>query len=349
MTTNPTLERPQSGRVPPEEQFWQRYSPRHEAPLAGVGSLTLHGLAAGLLALAGLLAYLGMGRKEPRPDIVVYQVGDPAGDLVPGEAPAGAPAEEAGRPDPPPAAGSPARDPLREPGPAAPASAPPELGRVLQPPVKGEEVLGLLDQTNREADKRLRRPAKPQAGGGDPSAPVGRPSTGKPGGGGNGTGGPGAGGRTAGFLRPTPRSLRWTIRFNIRDANHYLDQLQKLGATLAIPAGGGRFKVVRNLAERPARPRDEDVSGIQQIFWYDSNPQPVLQALGVPLRPQVLVVFLPGPFEEELARLEREYRGLSEDEIESTEFALVPKGAGYEPRVVAQTPKAPGARPGPRP
>jgi len=46
MTQQPTLDRPESDRLPPEERFWQHYSPHHEAPLAGVGSFTLHGLAA---------------------------------------------------------------------------------------------------------------------------------------------------------------------------------------------------------------------------------------------------------------------------------------------------------------
>src|SRR5438067_9637644 len=37
--------------TPPEERFWQRYSPHHEAPLSGVGSFVLHGLVLGILIL----------------------------------------------------------------------------------------------------------------------------------------------------------------------------------------------------------------------------------------------------------------------------------------------------------
>src|SRR5438093_666778 len=37
--------------IPPEEKFWQRYSPHSEAPLSGVTSTVLHVLALGLLLL----------------------------------------------------------------------------------------------------------------------------------------------------------------------------------------------------------------------------------------------------------------------------------------------------------
>ena len=42
--------------VPPDERFWQRYSPHAEFPLSGAGSLAIHILVFGLL---GLLAWLG--------------------------------------------------------------------------------------------------------------------------------------------------------------------------------------------------------------------------------------------------------------------------------------------------
>src|ERR1043166_8396917 len=39
--------------IPPEEQFWKRYSPHHEAPLSGVTSTILHLLA--ILLLLGVI------------------------------------------------------------------------------------------------------------------------------------------------------------------------------------------------------------------------------------------------------------------------------------------------------
>src|SRR2546423_1068739 len=41
--------------VPPEEKFWKRYSPHHEAPLSGVSSFAIHVLAIPLLLLVALV------------------------------------------------------------------------------------------------------------------------------------------------------------------------------------------------------------------------------------------------------------------------------------------------------
>src|SRR5437660_12421433 len=37
--------------IPPEEKFWQRYSPHNQAPLSGVTSTVIHVLVIGLLLL----------------------------------------------------------------------------------------------------------------------------------------------------------------------------------------------------------------------------------------------------------------------------------------------------------
>src|SRR5262249_43413433 len=157
-------------------------------------------------------------------------------------------------------------------------------------------------------DQKLGRPGTTQgAPQGRPGTPGGKPGPGNgPGGGGTGRGGDGVGG-TAARIQQRQRSLRWTIHFNYREPGQYVDQLHKLGAIIAIPVGGGRYQVIRNLAERPAHPREEDVSKIERIFWYADNPMPLLQALGVPLRPRALVVFLPRDFEDKLAEAEHAY------------------------------------------
>src|SRR5437764_7183293 len=46
--TAPVASRP---LIPPEEKFWQRYSPHNEAPLSGVTSTVIHVLVIGLLLL----------------------------------------------------------------------------------------------------------------------------------------------------------------------------------------------------------------------------------------------------------------------------------------------------------
>src|SRR3954465_5876619 len=39
---SPKLTNPVRMLVPPDEQFWKRYSPHHEAPLSGVSSVATH-------------------------------------------------------------------------------------------------------------------------------------------------------------------------------------------------------------------------------------------------------------------------------------------------------------------
>src|SRR5262249_18061336 len=54
--------------VPPDEQFWQRYSPHGEAPLSFAGSVALHALAVGGLVLFALyLASLFSGSTRSLP------------------------------------------------------------------------------------------------------------------------------------------------------------------------------------------------------------------------------------------------------------------------------------------
>jgi hypothetical protein len=53
-----------SGRLVLDQRFWQRYSPRHEAPLSGLGSLTLHVGVAGALVLLGLLGWAGFSPRH---------------------------------------------------------------------------------------------------------------------------------------------------------------------------------------------------------------------------------------------------------------------------------------------
>src|SRR5262249_19170941 len=51
---SPATKKPAS-LVPPDEKFWQRYSPHHEFPISSASSLFLHVLTLGLLALFGII------------------------------------------------------------------------------------------------------------------------------------------------------------------------------------------------------------------------------------------------------------------------------------------------------
>src|SRR5437868_14915744 len=70
--------------IPPDEKFWQRYSPHHEAPLSGVSSFFLH---VSVLALFGLIFWIGSKMADSNKSIPVDAValgsagggGDPGG------------------------------------------------------------------------------------------------------------------------------------------------------------------------------------------------------------------------------------------------------------------------------
>src|SRR5437763_15439979 len=69
-----------SGRpplVPPEEQFWQRYSPHHEFPLSTTTSVVLHALIFGLLVLLAYVLFVPDDSQKQPPKVDVK--------VVPGE------------------------------------------------------------------------------------------------------------------------------------------------------------------------------------------------------------------------------------------------------------------------
>src|SRR5262245_35551203 len=72
---------------PPDERFWQRYSPHHELPLAGMTSVFVHGLIVGGMALAGFLLLLARESESNRPpsmDLVQLTPGSEGAGAEPG-------------------------------------------------------------------------------------------------------------------------------------------------------------------------------------------------------------------------------------------------------------------------
>ena len=97
--------------------------------------------------------------------------------------------------------------------------------------------------------------------------------------------------------------MRWQINFSVENAQDHLNQLHALGAILAFPEPDERFRVVRDLKQRPARAEIEDINSINRIFWYDTKPDTVsslARALGLNLNPMPGV--LGGFFPESLER-----------------------------------------------
>jgi len=188
--------------------------------------------------------------------------------------------------------------------------------------------------------------------------PKGEAGPGKDGGRGPGDGpgkGPGQGTGRHQLTQRQKRMMRWLMTFNTSSGPNYLDQLRGLGAMLAVPVTEGarpRYKLLADLMPGKARPVQADVYQLNRIFWVENNPKNVadiMRALGLPYmpgsagqpgRPSHFVAFMPPELEDKLARLEQAYRGLPEDRIFETKFAVGHTAAGYEPAVIEQTPKS---------
>jgi hypothetical protein len=180
----------------------------------------------------------------------------------------------------------------------------------------------------------------------------GRGGEGSGGGRGSGVGtgdGSGRGDGKANLTQREKRMLRWSMIFATNSGPDYLAQLKGLGAILAVPVKEEpgaipEYRLIRDLDKRPAVLLDEDVAKLNRIYWIDNKPQSVndvLGALGVRLRPAPshFVAFMPAQLEDRLFELERDYKGLKEDQIEETKFKAVRTGKGFDVQVVSQTPK----------
>lgn len=351
-TTNNSTRGPAKPPVPPDEQFWERYSPHHEAPLSGIGSLAIHFVIAGFLALAGFLGWLSLGRHGNAlpTDVVSIDNGGGGGDRHgEGDNPGDGsliPKREAAdniKPDEPPSPREPKeeRPELRNPGVAEnllpEVAADESIKRFIQ---EGNQNLQALSGLSKNMQSRLRDGLK--------EAGKGQGGNGSGGGKGNGQGkgegdgrGDGAGGKLS---RREQRMLRWTMQFDTRSGYDYLKQLRGLGAILAIPKdrSGDDYWVIRDLDRRPPQLLDEDVRQLQRIFWIDDKPYSVssiMQALGLRLNPDRFVAFMPQELEDKLFKEELKYNGWPEDQIQETIFQVRYYGGRYEPVVVRQLPK----------
>jgi hypothetical protein len=336
--------------VPPDENLWKRYSPHGELPLSGAGSLTLHLLVFGLMLLAAWLAYsvFGHTNRSLPVEAVRLDLGGGGGDTHASGTgqgrgqnveEAGAKTEEAKTiPD--------ASEEIKRPdlpteiAPKTPFKFDDTAKRYIQ---RSETASAAALQKLADANIRIRLPDGEEGRKGS--------GTGKGGGSGSGVGegvGSGTGPGRANLTQREKRMLRWSMLFNTASGPDYVSQLQGLGAILAIPvredANGREYRIIRDMARRPAQLVNEDISQIQRIYWIDDKAQSVrdvLTVLGVPLRtvPSHFVAFMPEELEKKLFDLEKAYLakhnpGRSEDDILETRFRINRTGKGYEPQVI---------------
>jgi hypothetical protein len=132
---------------------------------------------------------------------------------------------------------------------------------------------------------------------------------------------------------------RWELVFTTNSAAHYLQQLDALGAVVAVPDRRGRLMTIRNWRERPVQLELLDVTGMNRIWWVDDRretTESVAEELGLDIVPSALVAFFLRPFEDQLAAAERAFAGRAENQIALTRFAITFRNGKHVIRVIEQ-------------
>jgi hypothetical protein len=322
--------------APPEEQFWQRYSPHHEFPLSTISSIAIHAFVLLMLFLLGKLLFEIL--QNPSPPLREFPIivgdgggrgapdgGDQRGPGIPGN---DGQVEDRGNAKKTEPAAGPEPRPRLDPNtiPIIPLT-PKEPGDPLLEPARRavEESKRINDETKRRLRKALGSGSKDKGLGGSDK--------------GNDTGvgkdpGPGTG-----ELR-RERMDRWEMVFDTYSGEDYARQLAGLGAILAIPRGtADEYDIIYDLSKRPVQLKRDDIGSIHRIWWEDRKRDsiaPLCSALGITPVPGHIVAFFPEELERKLLKIELQYNGLREEQIKETRFKIRKTAGGYEPVVVEQ-------------
>lgn len=154
---------------------------------------------------------------------------------------------------------------------------------------------------------------------------------------GKGSGGGGGSSATGRAARPS----RWVLLYNSSSGADALAQFESLGAVVAVPDAGDRFRYYSNLTSSPPTSTTKDIKSESRLYWINEDPgacMRITQALGIASTPLV-VIFLPLDLEQRMSDMELSFRNLEEDQIQSTRFELVRRGGGYDVIVSDQIPK----------
>lgn len=317
------------GPKPPDEAFWETYSPNGEAPVSGLTSVVFHGLVLGAVIFGATILAL-FHRSTDAVDLEPVLIGEPGGG--------GGSTEGVGDVNPgnltrPPDATEDLTKPEDTKTPLLPTKVEPDLATTkTAAPVFEDDPDGtkMVDQL------LAKKPASVNMGPLLKDALVGLAGKGRGGsgsGGGLGTGkGKGEGDGTGdgtGSTRRGRRVLRWTMLFNTSGGDDYLRQLHALGAILGVQDAGGQVRVYRDLRQRPMKGAVEDLKAINRIFWVDDNQDSMVsmaQAMGLDRVPSQIIAFFPVPLEEQLLKTELDYgrpRGRkAEEDIAETKFRI---------------------------
>ena len=294
--------------------FWERYSPNGELPWSSAMSL---GVFTILVLLPIVLVAPFVSRDPTPPAVDVLYVGEdqnaPLGEGVDIDAAAamGADVEEPDAAPPEEVPDEQIKD-LEKPEPTVPVVKPEPGKEIEKEREAAEAALSRLDQAKNQLAANLNQ--------GSPD--------GDRGGGGGGSGATGRGARVA----------RWVLHFNTQSSQHYLEQLDGLGAEIAFPAAGNRWQYFFDVGSPKRRSQIRDLGSENRLYWVDEKQQSVggvAQVLGIPT-PPFMIVFLPVPLEDRMLQLELDYQGLTEEQILRTDFRVISRGRSYDVEVTRQ-------------
>lgn len=314
--------------APPDEQFWEKYSPHYEFPLSSVGSVLMNvgALAVFLIAL-WLMARSTTSDKTPIPISALNVTGgeDATGPGKLGSG-GGDPKENVEIPLP--------TDPSQPVPEAVLKDVPDEMKKWVPvvpnapdaPRVQDLPAVNSLAKLNDDIRKQL----MPGAGGGTGAGT-------EPGKGATGDPGAGAGGK-GDAESSASRTLRWVIDFKTTSTADYRNQLVACKAILAFPFSDKSLKAVKDLAAATPTVAPFDKKDIPGIYFIDdAHAAAMARELGLTdVKPAYFICFFPKDIEEELAAKEREHRGRKESEIFSTTFQIIIRDGKPTIRVMSQ-------------
>lgn len=318
--------------LPPDEEFWEKYSPHYEFPLSSVGSIALH--VAGLMIFLGalyMLSKMTIPDTGPVPMREMSVMGD--GDNANGTEGSGfSPVENV--------------TPIEKPVDTSREVPEKVLNDVIAdikeylpvipqdpdaPNVKDLPPLQKFAKLDEEIRKKL-----------IPGGPKNKGAGNNEGKNDNNQPGAGSGGKDGDPTSSFKRGARWVLIFKTENSVDYLNQLGAMKATIVVPQPPDFKKV--NLAYRnpnSPNPKGEpiDVSNIPGLFFIDdegASASRVARSLGLNFDPPLFIAFFPKDVEEQLAAEERRYRGRREDQILSTTFKILIRDGRYTVQVTEQ-------------
>lgn len=308
----------------PEESFWEKFNAHLEFPLSVVSAVLLH-----ILVLAAILfVIVRLMPKEDRSPTPVQLV------------------EVAGLDDG--GVGSSGSGGVEDPLVRADAEPDKALVQSLPNPNQLPEIRDEIRQTIRYFDDQGRLPISDANAAAYASLEESirkkllgaRAGSGEgPGSGTDGSVGKGPGG--SGADSTLGRNLRWVLRFRVSSGRDYLEQLRAMQAKVLVPIPGSDrcifFPDLHDLSRHRIATDDDLRLLANQIKFCDTRREAVLQVagtLGLDFKPTTFWAFFPKTLEEELARLERNYRNRRPEDIEETIFRVTFRAG--KPEVVVE-------------